>query len=223
MYSLSAIIRTSRGHKLAEDRKNGQLPAVIYGPHRKEAGALLVDAKTFLAVWKKAGESSLITLNIDGEKPTKVLVHDIAFDPVKDSPVHVDFYEMDLKKPVTLHIPIHFEGEAPAEKVLGGVLLKQLHEIEISALPDRIPHNIPVNVSVLATFHDRITLGDLKLPEGVNLTGDNETVIALVDAPRTEAEIASLDTEVVIDLDAIKREGDDKKKEDEEDNTEETA
>ena len=227
MYSLSATLRTSRGHHLNVDRKNGRLPAVIYGPHRKEAASLMVDAKAFLAVWKKAGESSLITLDIEGEKQTKVLVHDIAFDPVKDHPVHVDFYEMDLSKPVTLHVPVHFEGDAPAEKVLGGVLLKQLHEIEISALPDRIPHNIPVDVSVLATFDDRIMLGDLKLPEGVRLTGDNETVIALVDAPRTEAEIASLDVEAVVDLEAIKREGDDKKDAEAaaegEDSTEETT
>lgn len=221
MYSLSAVARSTSGHKLVLERKNGKLPAVIYGPHRKEAKALFVDAKVFLSVFRKAGESSLITLDIEGEKPTKVLVHDIALDPVKDTPVHVDFYEMDLKKPVTLHVPIHFTGEAPAEKVLGGVLLKQVHEIEVSSLPDRIPHNITVDVSSLKTFHDRITFGDLAMPDGVSLVGEEETVIALVDAPRTEAEMASLDTEAVIDLDAIKREGDDKPT-DEEDTTEET-
>jgi len=221
MYSLTATERTAKGKSLAALRNNGQLPAVIYGPHRKDAKAICVDAKTFAGVWKKAGESSLITLDIDGEKPTKVLVHDVALDPVKDTPVHVDFYEMDLKKPVTLDIPIHFVGESHAEKVLGGVLLKQVHEVEISSLPDRIPHNITVDVSVLKEFHDHITLGQLELSEGVTLTGEPETVVVLVDPPRTEAEMASLDTEAVVDLESIKREGDDKPK-DEEDTTEET-
>lgn len=226
MYSLTAQPRTVLGNKLPASRKEGQLPAVIYGPHRKESKSLFVDSKVFLGVWKKAGESSLIDLDIEGEKSTKVLVHQIAFHPVKDTPIHVDFYEMDLKKPVTLHVPIHFEGESAAENVLGGVLLKQLHEVEISSLPDRIPHSLSVDISALATFDERINLGDIVLPEGVTLIGNLETVVALVDPPRTEAEVTAMnaETEGEVDFDAIKREGDDKPVDEEEgDSPEETA
>lgn len=182
--------RTTLGKKVKELRKGGNLPGVVYGPKRKEALAITINARVFSDLWKKFGETTMINLKVGENKAQKVLIHAVDVDPVKHVPVHVDFYELDTTKSITLNVPLRYEGESAAERVLGGVLLSQLHEVEISALPENLPHDLVVDLSKLETFDDRIMIGDLDLPEGVEISAEDEkVVIALVEPPRTQEQI----------------------------------
>jgi len=142
---------TSKPHAL---RKEGFVPGILYGP-KLESVALTVDQKQFDKVYKEAGESSLVNVEMEG-KEFPSLIHEVQRDPMSGRPVHVDFYQPDLTKKVEVTVPVVLEGEAPAIKELGGTLLRNIQEIEVSALPQDLPHEIVVSVEVLKTFEDRI-------------------------------------------------------------------
>lgn len=187
-------------------RERGFIPAVFYGP-KQESTSIKINEKDFLKTYKEAGESSIITLN-DGKEDHDVLIHDVQFHAVSGRPLHVDFYVIEKGKKVEVAVPIEFEGTSPAEKTLGGILVKVMHEIEISAMPKYLPQHLVVNVESLVDFNSQIKASDIKLPEGVELNiEDPETVIALVQEPKEEKE------EEEFNPDAIKVEEKGKKEE----------
>jgi len=167
------------------------------------AEPLSVSTSEFLKMWRKAGESTVVTLSVDGDTSKSVLIHDIAFDPVTNDPLHVDFYEVVADRLLKTNIPLHFVGEAPAIKVLGGVLTKVMHEVEVEALPKDLPHEIEVDISSLATFSDHILLKHIALPTGVTLIGEPDATVAKIIPPRTDEEIAALKETVAVDLETI--------------------
>jgi len=209
MNTLTATKR-SKTDKLAFIRNNGMIPAVIYGA-QVENQPVSVLSSDFVKIFKIAGETSTIVLDITGEtgKPTKVdvLIHEVQVDPIKGYPIHVDFLAIDMNKPVEVTIPLEFIGLAKAEKDGLGTLVKVLHEIDIEALPKDLPHNIEVDVTGIATLEDQIHVSDIKLPKGVTLITEGDEVVALVAAVKEEVE------EVVVDLSAIEVEKKGKKEE----------
>jgi large subunit ribosomal protein L25 len=215
MQHLAAQKRDILGKQVADLRSKGFLPAVVYGESMEESLPVSVDMKEFLRVWKAAGESTMVTLKIDGGKEKGVLIQDVAIDPVHSKPLHADFYEVASDKELKAHIPLAFEGESDAVKVLGGILVKVMHEIEIEALPKNLPHEITVDLTKLKTFDDHILLGDLKLPTGVRILGSVEALVAKVDSPRTEEELAGLSEKQDLNLEAIEAEKKGKKEQEE--------
>ena len=217
MLELKAEKRELIGRKSRSLRKKGFLPAVIYGPKLKSA-SVSVEAKVFNSVWKKAGESTVVTLEVpEGQKISKhsVLIYDVAKEPLTGQPVHVDFYAVDITKAVTAEILLHFVGDPPAVKDLSGVLIKILHEIEVEALPMDLPHEIIVDTSVLRSFADKIFVKDIKVGPKVKILADAEEVVAIIEPPRSEEELSSLtqapsETEAI---ESIKVTSEDKKKE----------
>jgi len=170
-------------------RKNHFIPAVLYGEGIKNI-SLKINAEEFEEVYKEAGESSLITLEVD-DKKFSVLVHQIARAPINGEFLHIDFYHPSTKKKVEANIPLIFEGEAPAIKELGGILEKQFHELEAKGLAKDLPREIIVNVEGLKTFEDKIFIKDLEIPEGVTILKDGEEIIAHIAQPRdVEKELA---------------------------------
>jgi len=190
--TIGAKLRTALGKQNNKLRKTGALPAVLYGP-KQEAVNLEVAAKEFEKVYRKAGENTLVSLAIEGQGQKKVLIHEVAKHYMKNEPTHVDFYEVDLSRKIHAKIPVVFEGVAPAIKEHGGVLVKNLPEIEVEALPTDLPHDIKVDIGKLVTFEDVIRVSDLRLPGDVKILSGAEDVIALVQAPRSEAELADLE------------------------------
>lgn len=211
MISLSAKLRTDFGRKTNEARWNGVIPAVVYGPGVKNVN-IQVEEKEFIKVFRKAGESSLVELSIEGEKEKKpVLINEIQKDPVTDKIIHIDFFQASLKEEVQVAIPLVFEGVAPAEKELGGTLNKNILEIEVKALPQNLPHEIVVNVSGLKTFQDHILVGDLKVPANVTiLKNADEVVAAVLEPQKVEEELAK---EIVEDIEGIEKVEKEKKEE----------
>ena len=207
MLSISAKIRKEVGRKTKALRKKGVLPAVLYGPKIKNL-VLEVDSKEFEKIFKEAGESSLVTLEVEGEKKNfMVLIHDVTRDPLSSDFLHVDFYQPALDKEIEVHVPIVFEGEAPAVKALSGTLVKSISEVEVRALPQNLPKEIKVNVNNLKGFEDNICIKDLKLDKEVKISRNPEDIIAHVVPPaRVEEELEKPIEEKVEDVEKIEKE-----------------
>ncbi len=188
MLSLSAKIRKELGREVEKLRKEGLIPAVLYGPGIKNLN-LVLDSKEFEKAYKEAGESSLISLEVEGKKDKfLVLIHDIQFDPLTDKPIHVDLYQPHLKEEVEVTVPIILEGESPAVKNLGGTLVKNISEIEIKGLPQDLPKEIRVDITALKTFDDILFVKDLQVPKGVKVLRKPDEILISVSPPEKEEE-----------------------------------
>lgn len=176
MLKLNTEIRNIFGKKLQKDRKAGKLPAVVYGKGKKSK-SLFVNLNEFKKIWNKIEESTIVKLQ--GGSNDDVLVYDAKKDPIRGDFVHVDFYALNVDKPITADVMIVFEGVAPAVKELGGVLVKVLHKLQIEALPKNFPHEIKIDVSKLVNIGDRIAVRDLALGESLKIKVKEDQVIVL--------------------------------------------
>lgn len=183
-------------------RRSGFVPGVLYG---REVNNVSVAVKyaDLERVLKSVGENSLLELELadDGTRP--VIIHAVQTDPVHDQPTHVDFLQVRLDQKIKAEVPLVFTGEAAAVKELDGVLVKSMQHIEVEALPQNLPHNIEVDISVLKTFDDHIEVANIKVPVGVKILTPAEQIVASVVPPRSEAELESLKTEVVEDVSKV--------------------
>ncbi len=196
--TLVAQQRAERGSKACTTlRALGRIPAVMYGAGR-EPQSLSVSARDFEKVWHVAGESSIVSIEGVGAAQN-ALIHDVTLDPVYGTPLHADFYAVRADQTVTVSVPLVFSGSAPAERELGGTLVKVLHELEIEALPKDLPHELTVDVSSLATFDDQLRVKDIVLPTGVSACVDADEVVALVQevVEQTEESAAPVDLSTI--------------------------
>ena len=197
MLTLSAKIRKELGKKVKKIREKGIIPAILYGPKIKNI-PLEVDLKEFEKVYQGAGESSLIHLQIPepqrrvkkgiyplrpDNKKFLVLIHALEIDAISQKPIHIDFYQPKLDEEITATVPLVFEGQAPAVKDLGGTLVRNIHELEVKALPQNLPHEIKVDISKLKTFEDNILVKDLIIPKEVKILKTPDETIAFVSEP----------------------------------------
>lgn len=186
MLQLNAERRDVFGKKLKNFRKQGKLPAVLYGKGKKTT-PIFVDSKEFKKIWKETGESTLIKIkNPESDITEDVLIQEVALDPLKDEPLHADFYVVEMDKPITTKVNLVFEGVSPAEKDLGGILVKVRHEVDVEALPKNLPHELKVDISKLANLEDQIVVRDIDLPPGVKILAGENDVIALIETPKEE-------------------------------------
>jgi large subunit ribosomal protein L25 len=186
--------------------KVGEIPAVFYGKGEK-ANPISISLVEFKKVWHKAGESSAVKLVVDG-KNVDTLIQDVQLDPVKNTPVHVDFYVIEKGQKVHVKTPIEFVGESAAVKA-GGVLVKVMHELSIEGEPSKLPHEFTVDIAALVANDSVIKVGDIKLPAGVELyhvTADD--IIASIAVAQEESDEAP-----VVDLSSIEVEAKGKKEE----------
>lgn len=205
MFALTAKERNTT-EKLAGLRKGGMIPAVVYGPKQATESLTLV-GKEFIPVYREAGESSVITLHTPAGKKS-VLIHDVQLDPVTSKPIHADFYAIEAGKEVEVDIPMEFVGVSNAVKSLGGTLVKVMHELSVKGMPDRLPHEIIVDISPLETLESSILIKDIKLPEGIVALGNPDDAVVLISVTKEEEEVS-----VPIDLSSIEVEKKGKKEE----------
>ena len=176
---LTAQNRTVLGRKVKTLRKQGLLPAHVFG---RQIPTIHVQVKTsdFAKVFEKTGETGIIDLAVDGKKHP-VLVRNVQVHPVTDEPLHVDFYQVNLSQKVAVNVPLEIIGEAPAEQKKIGLLLNPVSELEIETLPTDIPENIPVDVSKLENIHDEIRVKDLAIDKAkIEVKTDPELVVASI-------------------------------------------
>lgn len=186
--TLKAKKREVFGKKNKVLREKGFVPAVIYGKNTAPI-SLEVNLKEFEEIYKKTGETDIFNLEIEGENKLRpVLIQDIQRHFLTNKPIHIDFYEVEMDKPITTSVPITVVGDSPAIKA-GGVLVQSMDEIEIEALPKDIPHEIIVDISSLTTIGETLYVKDLKLKPEIKVLVDLNTPVLTISAPITEEEL----------------------------------
>ncbi len=175
---LIAEKRQTLGKQVKQLRKEGFLPANVYGK-AIPSQAIQVKYIEFAPVFKEVGETGLVDLQLDGEvRP--VLIKNLQMNFYTHTPLHADFYQVNLKEKVKSMVPLVIVGEAKAVEEKLGMLLQTLSEVEVEALPDNLPEHIEVNVEPLAALDEGLTISDLKAPEGVTILTDAEQTVAKI-------------------------------------------
>jgi large subunit ribosomal protein L25 len=184
----STLTATARdaGKNLTNIRAEGLVPAVVYGPGR-ETVSISVSMRDFTKVLKEAGESGAVELKLPNGVVT-VLIHDIAYDAVRDTPQHIDFMAIDVTKPLEVSLPLEFVGVSPAVKGSLGTLVKVMHEIEVRGLSKDLPHSVEVDISSLEIVDSQITIADIKLPSGVVALGSPDAAVVLIASVKEETD-----------------------------------
>lgn len=198
-HTLSVEPRKIIGRKVKQLRRDGFVPANVFGKHAESIN-VQVPVKDFARTYQEVGESTLLYLSVSGEKEARpVLVREVTRNPVTGETLHVDFNQVSLKEKVTAPVKIVLVGEAPAEKDKLGILVQQLDEVELEALPTEMPENVEVSIEKLAAVDDAIMVRDLGFDEGkITIKTDPESIIVKieplpaeepVEAPAVEGEV----------------------------------
>lgn len=178
---LKATKRLILGKKVKKLRRDGQLPATLYGKKIKSE-SLQLDQKEFAKVFHKAKKTGLVDLSIEKEEGVRaVLIHKIQIHPVTAQILHADFYQVDLKEKVKASVPVVAKGEAKAVADNKGVLLHTLSLIEIEALPTDLIEQIEVDITNLADVDQTIFVKDLHVDRAkiAILSGPEEVVFKI--------------------------------------------
>lgn len=183
--TLKLVQRDVVGKKVASLRRSGLVPSVVYGGSAKPISTqspVVETTKTVIA----AGRHTPVRLNIDG-KNKLAIIKTIDVDPVKHAVLHVAFQTIKQNEIITTEVPIRLTGlgESQAERA-GLVILQAIEQIEIKAKPADLPEALEISVADLASEDDKLTLGDIILPEGVELDDqeiDHDLVVANVYEP----------------------------------------
>ena len=175
------------GKKVKQLRREGMLPANVYGKGLPSI-AIQIKTDTFKDLYKEIGETGLVDVMLDGKRhPSLVKNLQLAY-PLR-IPLHVDFYEVNLKEKVKTMVPLVVVGEPKAVTEKIGLLLQPLSEVEVEALPEELPENFEINVESLAAIDDQITVADIKVPTEITiLTDGGQTVVKIAEPVQEEPE-----------------------------------
>jgi len=203
-FELKARIRARTGTGLVRRmRKEGDVPAVLYGAGKEELSIAINHDILFHSLDKEEFNSAVITINTDGNKEQAIL-RDVQRHPHKVQIMHADFQRVDAKKAITMSLPIHFHGEEDCVGVKndGGMISHLMNEVEVTCLPKDLPENIELNVSQL-NLGESLHLSDIVLPEGVQITAfthgdehEHDNAVVAIQAQRVE-QIEEDEVEVV--------------------------
>ncbi len=199
--TIQATAREIRGRETDALREQGIVPAIMYG-FGTEPTNISVDRNALEKAYSEAGESTVLVLDLNGEKHN-VLIQDLQRNPLTDFLTHADFRRVDMSKTVEAMVSVEITGIAPAVKDLGGTLVHSIEEIEVRALPNDLPREFVVDVSVLKTFDDVFRVSDLTVGAGVEVLNDATDVIVTVAPPRDQAELDALSAPVEGDVNAV--------------------
>jgi large subunit ribosomal protein L25 len=176
--------RTVLGKNVKKLRREGVLPGNVYGKGLPSI-AIQMKTETFQDLYKQVGETGLIDVMVDGNRHP-ALVKNLQLKYPLRIPLHVDFYEVNLKEKVKTMVPLSVIGEPKAVTDKLGLLLQQLSEVEVEALPEELPENIEVNVEPLAAIDEQLTVGDLKVSGDVTILTDPAQIVVKIAEPVQE-------------------------------------
>ena len=185
--TLAATKRDLTGKKVAYMRRDGRLPAVIFG-RGLDSNNVSLDTHEFETLRRHAGPNTLIDLSVDGGKATPILVHGVQLHRVTRRPLHVDLYVVRMTEELTVEVALVSEGQSDAVENAGGTLLHVIDHVRVRALPDHLPEAIHYSIESLRTFDDAIHVSDLAIPSDATLLTDGDEVVAKVLPPRVEEE-----------------------------------
>ena len=184
---LSASTRDAVGKGAARTlRSAGQIPAVIYG-HAREPQALAIPSREFEKLLERvSAESTVIELNL-AAGVARTLIREIQRHPFKKQILHIDFQELVAGEKVSVNVPIVLTGTPDGVRVSGGILSQVMSELTIRCDPVNIPRRVEADVTHVLIGHS-LHVSDLKVPEGVEILDEADATIAVVSAPKVEAE-----------------------------------
>ncbi len=179
-------------------RREGTLPAVLYGHDGKNSVALKLSNYEAEALLRKATiNKSVITVNVtDLPWQGKVILREVQKHPWKNKIHHLSFFSISSQSEIEVSMPINFVGEAIGVVNKGGTLDTVITEVQLKCPPDAIPQSLDVDISEL-DIGDALHIGEIKLPAGATIAADPELLVVSVLAPRTATEDSSSGTETV--------------------------
>jgi large subunit ribosomal protein L25 len=193
---IKSEIRESFGKNASRRiRREGNVPAVMYGAG-DEGVSLILNKKDIFSVLKsETGENTILKVTLD-KKTSDVMIKDLQIDPVSDELLHVDLIQIAMDKEIRVTVNIILTGESIGVKTEGGFVDFITREVEMECLPKDIPEHIEVDISDLH-LNQSIKVEEITPPPGSKITSDLHAVIALIQAPKTE-EVAEVEEEEVI-------------------------
>jgi large subunit ribosomal protein L25 len=188
--TLQGVKRGSRGKNEARrHRAAGRLPAVVYGGG--DPLVISVEPKALSRILhSESGANTLITLSVDGEADSRVLVKEYQLDPITRDLLHADFYRVAMDRPITVTVSIVLTGEPKGVKQQGGILDFVQREVEVECLPGDIPEHIEIDVSELM-LNEGVRLRDVAKDVKWTPVSDLDTLLVHVIALRVVAEEAA--------------------------------
>lgn len=183
---LSAEVRKVIGKQVKALRRQGGLPAVIYG-HHLDPLPILLDAKEASRVLAGITSSQLLTIKVGGANHS-TLVREKQRHPVRGNLIHVDFMAVSMTEKLRAMVIIDTEGDAPAVRDFDGLIVSGVEEIEVECLPNDLPERVIVDLSSLKAIGDAIYVRDLHLSAAVEILTDSDEMIVLVTAPSVDVE-----------------------------------
>lgn len=183
---LKAVKREVVGKQVKAMRREGKLPAVIYGRHLEPISIALEAHATSLAL-AKLTSSSLVTIDLDG-KEYPALVRERQRNYIKGNLTHVDFLAVDLKEKIRATVRLEFVGVSSAVKDYNGVLVKNIEKLEVECLPTDLPERIAVDISALKAIGNGIRVRDLAISEKIRILNDEDEMIAVATSAKDEAD-----------------------------------
>lgn len=182
--------------ELKTSRKEGFIPAVIYGKHMEQPLNILVNKKDFEQKLKGlAGLNTIFELKLDNsQKNEMVIIHEFQIDPLTDQYLHIDFHQVNTKEKINAHIPLKLIGTAKGVK-MGGNLMDLLDSIDVRCLPFDLLPFLEVEISEL-NIGDSISIKDLKLPNNIEIINDADQKVVIIEGANlaSEEEEASAST-----------------------------
>lgn len=183
---LSAKLRSVTGKQVKALRRQGELPAVIYG-HGIQPLSIKLDLHTTSLALAAVSSSQLVDVEVEGTIHT-TLVRERQRHPVRGDFIHLDFQEVSMTEKLHVMVNIFLRGDAPAVKEFNGVVVQRMEEIEIEALPGDLPDHIEINLEPLTEIGSALHVHDLVVPSGVEVLSDADEVVVVITAPIAEIE-----------------------------------
>ncbi len=190
---LQAEKRDVIGKQVKAMRREGKLPAVIYGRHTEPINVSL-DAHTASLVLGKLTSSSLVTISLDG-KEYPALVREKQRDYIKNRLLHVDFLAVSLTESLRATVSLNFLGVSTAVKDFNAVLVHNLESLQVECLPTDLPERIDVDITPLEKPGDGIRVKDITVSDKIRLLDDPDTMVVVATFAKVEEEVAAAPTE----------------------------
>jgi large subunit ribosomal protein L25 len=192
---LAAAHRDVIGKKVKTLRRDGKLPAVLFG-HGVDSTPIVLDLKESTKILSSVGSSTLVIIDLEGKEYT-TLVRERQRDIIYRTLTHIDFQALSMTETVRTRVPVHIgEQEVPAVIEFGAIINTGLDMLEIECLPKDLPERIDIDVSRLFEIGDSILVKDLTLPAGIEVLDDPDTLIVVASAPISDEELEEVIEEV---------------------------
>ena len=213
---LSGKIRKKTGKVATKEvRRNGEIPAVLYG--LKDNLSFSICPDNLKDILKAKGQNALIDLNVEGNKQRKVILKEFQNHPLKELWVHVDFLEVDVAKMVKVSVDVHLIGKSAGEK-MGGLVNQVLKSLHVECLPTDIPQSIDLDITAVE-LGQVLHVSDLNFSDKIKILHQSNEAVVSVYLPKVEEEKVAdeeelAEGEMAVTGDAPTAEEDSDKKED---------